>query len=153
MGRRDSKSNASTGRRNARRARQGKFMNEESLVLPQAALESVLLPRLLDRVFHVTTPEAYTRILLDRLIKSNKAGDFSFTRGRSEFSYFRKRGCVCVFDLRSATREQVSDGLLKCPPWSNNKAVFLLLKESCYERLISWTVAKSEVGFREMYVL
>jgi hypothetical protein len=127
-------------------------MDEESLILPLDALESQLLPRLVGRVFHVTTPEAYTRILSDRFIKSNKAGDFPFTWEKSESSYFRKRGCVCVFDLRSATREQVNDGLLKCPPWSNNQVVFLLLKESCYQRLIPWTIAKSDVGFREMYV-
>jgi hypothetical protein len=125
-------------------------MNEESLVLPLAALESELLPRLLGRVFHVTTREAYPRILLDRLIKSDKAGDFSFTWETSEFSYFRKRGCVCVFDLRSATREQVNEALPKCN--FLNKEVFLLLKESCHERLIPWTVANSDVGFREMYV-
>jgi hypothetical protein len=131
-------------------------MNEELLFLAADVLRAEVLPRLVGRVFHVTTRDAYARIRSDGAIKPNRNGELGFTFGQSEFSYFRNRGCVSLFDLRTATPEQVEDSLWKYyflnPSFSENRPVFLLLTDSCFDDLIPWSRANAEVGYREMFI-
>jgi hypothetical protein len=103
---------------------------------------TVLLPLLLGRVFHVTTRKACRRILSDGAIKSNEGGNFRFTFPQSKNSYFRKKGCVSVFDLRTVTQEVLEWELNKFP--FLYKEAFLFLKDSCFERLIPWSHSPNE---------
>jgi hypothetical protein len=67
-----------------------------------------------------------------------------FTSEQSKFSYFRKKDCVSLLDLRAGTSDQaqVEAALYKyyfLNLFPSNRSVFLLLKGSCFERLIPWT--------------
>ena len=130
-------------------------MDEESLIIAAAALPTQLLPRLLRRVFHVTPRETYARILSDGAIRSNQSGELGFSFPQSEVSYFRKRGCVCVLDLR-VSPQQVDDALGKWyflnpfPP--KNRLAFLLLKDGCYGELVSRSYTQGKVDWREFSV-
>ena len=131
-------------------------MNEQSLSVHQRDLSTVLLSLLIRRVFHVTAQEAFASILTEGMIKTNENGDFAFTFGQSANSYFRRRGCVLVFDLRSVTSEQLEDSLRKYyflnPRFTANKPVFLFLNLTCFERLIPWLRWKEEEAYHEMVV-
>ena len=131
-------------------------MDEQLLSVHKRDLSTKLLPLLVGRVFHITTHMAYARILVDGMIKSNKNEDFECTFGQSENSYFRKRGCVSVFDFRSVTPEQLEDALSKYyflnPSFANNQPVFLFLNPACFERLVPWSRWKDEQAFGEMVI-
>jgi hypothetical protein len=85
------------------------------------------------------------------------SGELGFTFPQSEISYYRKRRCVCVFDLRTATLEQIEDALGKfyfLDPFSSlgkGDPVFLLLNDACFEKLIPWTEAQKE-GYSSMWI-
>jgi hypothetical protein len=118
-------------------------------------LESRLMPRLRNRVFHVTTPEGYEGIRRDGRITSNVDGKFPMTCSQSEMSYFRKKGCVSLIDLRNASEAELADGLCKyyfLHPFTSNRSVFLILKPTCDPDLISWEISKEDEGLRAMIV-
>ena len=131
-------------------------MSPNRVRVRQDELRSVVLPRLIGRVFHVTTRAGYAGISRDGLIKSNQDAVLPFSYPQSEASYFRKRGCVCLFDLRSATADQIDEALQKfyfLDPSSEDKPpVFLFLNHSCYERLIPWSVSFPDEGYRAMVI-
>ncbi len=132
-------------------------MEEESLILATAALQTELLPRLVGRVFHVTPREIYDRILLDGAIKSNQSRKLGFSFVQSEVSYFRKRGCVCVLDLRATGPQQVDEALdkwyfLNPFPLPKSRVAFLLLRDECYGELISRSYTQGKVDWREFSV-
>jgi hypothetical protein len=124
--------------------------------LHQRELRAQLLPRLVSRVFHITTVKAFNKILATGSIKPNTDGNFEFTFDQSRNSFFSRRGCVCVFDLRSATSEQIDDALYKYyflnPSFVDDEPIYLFLSESCFKNLIPWTHWKEENAFREMVV-
>lgn len=132
------------------------IVDEQLLSVHERSLRTKLLPLLVERVFHVTSQTAYTQILADGMIRSNKNQDFEFTFGQSENSYFRKRGCVSVFDLRSVTPSQLEDALSKYyflnPSFVANHPVFLFLNQSWCEQLIPWSKRKDEEAFQEMVI-
>jgi len=116
-------------------------MDEKHLVIPSSKLEEVLLPQLVGEVFHVTPQEAARHILADGVIKNNKNGQFRFIFPQAENSYFRRKGCVCLFDLRSRSQEVIEDALLKYPflnPTNAVKPVFFLLDKSLCQNLITY---------------
>jgi hypothetical protein len=133
-----------------------KRRNEHCLQIHEDALRIELLSRLIGRVFHVTTRRAYAGIRRHGSIRSNQDGKLPFVYSQSEASYFRKRGCVSVFDLRAATTEQINEALGKYyfldPFPDNDRPTFLILGQSCYERLISWRAAFDEEGHGAMVV-
>jgi hypothetical protein len=63
-------------------------------------LQEKLLPRLLGRVFHVTSIEGYEGIKRSEAILSNQEGKLAYVFPQSAISYGHKRGYVCLFDLR-----------------------------------------------------
>jgi hypothetical protein len=132
------------------------LLNEQFLSVHQRDLSTILLPILVGRVFHVTTPEAFANLLAEGMIKTNENGDFAFTFGQSANSYFRRRGCVSVFDLRSVTSAQSEDSLRKyyfLTTWfTTNKPVFLCLNSTGFERLIPWIRWKEEEAYHEMVI-
>lgn len=98
-----------------------------------------LLPLLRGRVFHTTTAAAYTSILSDGFIGSNKDGKYPAAYPQSENSFFRKRGCVSMVDLRTATDKQLELGDMQyrfLSPSSSREAFLLFLKPSCHDSLI-----------------
>jgi hypothetical protein len=123
--------------------------------IPEAELKARLLPRLMGQVFHVTTRRAWASIQQDGSIKPNPDGERPFTYPQSAVSYFQKKGCVCLFDLRTATVEQVEEALPKyyfLNPFSDNRPVFLILNQAGYGRLIPWSVSIPEEGCRAMVI-
>lgn len=129
--------------------------NSERLRIRESELRSVLLPRLMGQAFHVTTKRAYARICRDGSIKSNQDGKLRSEYPQSAVSYFRKRGYVCIFDLRTATAEHVNDALLKfffLNPFHRANPVFLVLGDAAYEQLIPWSVSIPDEGCRAMVI-
>ena len=108
------------------------------------------------KVFHVTSYESYYGILRDGIIKPNKEGEFNFTWPQSEISYGRKRGYVCLFDLRNKSNDIIEEALMKFnflnPFYSQNRAVFLILSPQLHSSLIYDVKAKEEIGYKEMYI-
>ena len=84
-----------------------------SIKLHYSNLKEELLPLFLGKVFHVTTKDACSSIMAEKKIRNNMKGEREFVFPQSENSYGRKRGYVCLFDLRSATTEQIQDALMK----------------------------------------
>lgn len=131
-------------------------MIEAALRVYYRDLEKELLPRLSKRVFHVTTEHAFAQIVSDGIIKPNADGGFAFTFGQSKNSYFRKRNCLSLFDLRAATPQQIYDSLEKYyflnPPFTENRPVYLFLNACCFDKLVPWTKWKEENALSEMVV-
>lgn len=78
-----------------------------------------------------------------------------FTFPQSQNSYFRKKGCVCLFDLRAATQEQTDEALPKfyfLNPRKGSNPVFLTLNQACYMRLIPWSASIAEEDLRSTVI-
>lgn len=82
----------------------------EHVDLQDADLRAVLLPRLRDRVFHVTSQENFEKIREAGAILHNRDERFPLNV-TSEASFGRRRGWVCLFDLRGCV-ERVLDRTL-----------------------------------------
>ena len=124
------------------------FHNEE--------LYEKLLPILNNNIFHVTSYERFEKIEKEGYIKSNKNGELGFTYPQSENSYGRKRGYICLFDLRNKTKEEIENGL-DCFYFLDiyafgNKQVYLILMEEYYTQLIDTEQAKADIGYTEMWI-
>lgn len=119
-------------------------------------LENILLPILIGRVFHVTSVQGYKGIRKEGKIRHNRNERFQFTFGQSKASYGRRRGRVCLFDLRNVTDEELEDALCKYyfpnPTFANDNPIFLFLGEEVYPKLIQWTDAEAEKAYSEMWV-
>jgi hypothetical protein len=130
-------------------------MRSECVSLTPDELETILLPKLRGHVFHVTTPEGYAGILRDQFVGSNANGQYALSHSQSRVSYFRKRDCVSVVDLRAITDEDLRLAILKyyfLDIFPNHKSVFLILKQQCYSELVPWTVSKGDEGLTAMIV-
>jgi len=129
-------------------------LNENVISCLKTDLKAKILPLLINKVFHVTSEKRYTKIRETGVIKNNKDKKFKYTYAQSENSYGRKRGYVCLVDLRNISNELIEEMLMRYyflmptdwPP------VFLILNEQYYENIISWQVAAEEVSYKEMYV-
>ena len=129
-----------------------------SIECEKSNLRGKVLPLLMGKVFHVTSFKSYYVILRDGMIKTNKERDFKFTFPQSEISYGRKRGYVCLFDLREKSNDIIEEALGRFyflnPPYSQNKPVFLIISPRLYSSLvlINDAKAKEEIGYKEMYI-
>lgn len=114
-------------------------------------LEERLLPILRGLVFHVTSRLGYEGIVAEGAILSNRDGRLGNTFPQSASSYGRKRGCVCLFDLRDVSDEHLfgydRNGtvgaldkfyFLNPGPFANNP-FFFVLDEAFHGGLIPWT--------------
>jgi hypothetical protein len=125
-------------------------------IVKEEDLESVLLPKITGRVFHVTTPKGYEEILRDEFSGSNENGKYPATCSQSNVSYFRKKGCVCVVDLRDISDENLESGLRKYyfpNIFPSNKSVFLVLRPECYPNIIPSSISKEDEGLTAMIVI
>jgi hypothetical protein len=109
------------------------------------------------RVFHVTKNDYLPSILADEQIKPNTDGALPTTFGSSSNAYFRKRGCVALFDYRSTPTEEIRFHRSKCWPLmpahdcKGGIAILLLKPEAC-DGLISWVESKKNGVPSEMIV-
>lgn len=130
-------------------------MKTTNLHLRWDHLHDQLLPLLVGRVFHVTRLSHLKQILASGEIRSNVDGELSTTFGSSN-SFFRKRGCVSVFDYHLASPEQIYESILKCSPFnlpcSDDPLAFLFLTAVSYDRLIPWTKWKDERAWSDKIV-
>jgi hypothetical protein len=119
----------------------------DNLMIDQGQLRVELLPRLVGAVFHVTSERALPGILRNGRVISNRDGRFNATALYSENSYGRKRGYVCLFDLRDVTAPKLDralEDLYFLDPWSSGRTnpVFLILREAAYKELIPGQAAR-----------
>ena len=107
-------------------------VKRSTLSLKASECDERLLPLLLGRVFHVTSQHAFAEILASGQIHPNVNGTYTSPFGSSN-SYFRKRGCVGLFDYRAATPEQIEASISKCSPYPacecDGRLAFLFLSE------------------------
>jgi hypothetical protein len=124
--------------------------------IQSSRLESDILPLLKNEVFHVTSVENLCQILKDGKVISNADKKFKYSYSQSENSYGRKRGYICLFDLRNKEEDIIYDTLDKYyflhPTQFQNKVVYLILKKELYCNLIENGAARTEVGYREVYI-
>ncbi len=131
-------------------------MKKVVITLCENDLREKLFPRLRGRVFHVTTRSAFAAILECGMVRPNDTGQFPFTYEQSKNSYFRIRGYVSLFDLRSASNEQLDDALMKYnflnPRFTEHRPVYLFFNCSCFALLTPWSKWKEDKAFSEMVI-
>lgn len=125
--------------------------------IPHISLKDVLEPMLLGRVFHVTATSVAESVLAGERLLTNESGALESGFGSSRNGFFRKRGCISLFDFRAPTE----DGLEKAYDWANalnpngnakGAPAFLFLSEDHHEKLIPWTLWKEENAHTQMIV-
>lgn len=122
----------------------GTSLPVERVSVKRSDLEPVVLPRLIDAVFHVTSAPAFSEIKASGIVFSNQDRRFQFTFPQSENNYGRHRGYVCLFDLRDIPEDTVRDVLsvkFNFLKPASADPVFLFLDESEYGSLVPWTDA------------
>ena len=127
-----------------------------TITCEKSKLREKILPLLKEKVFHVTSSEAYQAIVKDGMIKPNINACFKYTFPQSEISYGVKRGYICLFDLRNKSDDFIEESLMKFyflkPSYYQDISIFLILSPRSYSCLIYWTQAKEEIGYSEMYI-
>jgi hypothetical protein len=112
-------------------------MKTTTLRLHESDCKSVLLPLLRGRALHVTCAAHVPAIAAAGAILPNSDGSFTSSFGSSTRSFFRLRGCVSVFNYRSATDERIEDSLWRCSPWQMGRrckyelAIYMLSPATC----------------------
>lgn len=105
-------------------------------------LESVVLPRLLGTVFHMTSERNLYGIIYDRQIRtSRKAGLETSWPGHSEESYAYKQDCVSLFDFRGVDMGSLRDVLCEKqdflnPSYACRNVAFLVLAKAAHPEVI-----------------
>ena len=107
-------------------------------------------------VFHVTKHAYWSAIEAAGSLHPNSTGELPTTFGSSSNSYFRKRGCVSLFDYRVPAPSE-PDYRSKCDPFLPAEAggdaiVFLFFDSSIHEHLVPWTAWKTESAWADNIV-
>lgn len=117
--------------------------NDESL---WATYKERLLGDLEGKVFHLTSRHAWNLIQASGAVEHNKNELFKINTG-SQKSFGRLMGWVCLFDLRHATPDLITDTLDRydflLPPGDlgsemSNGLAYLILDSKYYDRLIPY---------------
>jgi hypothetical protein len=82
---------------------------KEIITVDSTQLLTVLLPRLRERVFHVTPIDNLSGIEAAGAIQHNGDKKFAFASSMSENSYGRRRNWLCLFDFRGKTEKTLRD--------------------------------------------
>lgn len=122
-------------------------------------LESVsrgdILADLEGHVFHITTLASLPAILAAGSVSPNRDGSLPTAFGGGE-GYFRKRGCVSVFDYRQTPPDDPLPYRSRCHPFQpldvGRGIAILVLKPTTYPSLISWEGWKKEEVWRQRVV-
>lgn len=118
-------------------------------------LKKEILPLLMGQVFHVTNKNSFKGIKKEGKINNNLNKQYKLTTAQSENNYGRKRGHVCLIDLRDINAQNLKDALMKyyfLSPHNEEDVYFLILKDECFNRLIPWQKAQEEVGYKEVWI-
>lgn len=114
-----------------------------------------LLPDLCGNVFHVTLWSTLPQIILDRIVRCNNE-DRESPFGNNNNGFFRLHDCVSLFDYRYCGTTQWHEHVSKCLPTiplnQNRSIAILLLKPSCYTKLVTWDKWEQEQCFRQRIV-
>jgi len=117
-------------------------------------LTESILPYLTKRIFHVTKKSNLNAILECGEIRSGKNNKFETTFGYSSNSFFRNRGCISLFDYKTATKEQFDKYFGRCHPampvTPEDEIAILLINDSIYHELLSWELWREEQAYSEM---
>jgi hypothetical protein len=114
----------------------------DDLRLAHHQLHGQLLPILIGRVFHATSVDSLEEILASGEIRANVGAERKRGFGYAANSFFRKRGCVSLFDYHSPSVEQIEASIYKCSPYRiprTDRLAYLFLAQSEYHRLLPWT--------------
>lgn len=119
---------------------------------PIADIEDILE----GKVFHVTSLPNWNLIRQSGFILPNPDGLLPTTFG-SHNSFFRKRGCVSVFDYRVEPPEDPINYKHRCHPLQPAQpdtpgVAILFLHPDIYPKLLSWELCQDEVMLRERVV-
>jgi hypothetical protein len=113
-------------------------MNRQQLSIPSAELKTTLLSRLRERVFHVSCEGSMAGIIADAAILPNREGERVSGFSSATHSYYRLRGCVCVFDYRAVSEETLLYSLEKCAPYD--------LAWSCDDRIVVYFLSARAIA-------
>jgi hypothetical protein len=117
-------------------------MKVQTLTILAQKLRDRLLPTLMGSVFHITCRTSYQGILNVGAIQNNRDNRFAYSVPQSVNSYGRKRGYVCLFDLRHVPDEELDLALDKFyllnPHYCDGNPIFLVLDEAFHADLILW---------------
>ena len=112
-------------------------------------LPSQILPPLQETVFHVTREASLIGIRQDGYVDTNRDGRYETPFGFPS-SYGRRKGYVCLFDLRDKTDEDVQFGQdclsFTQPVALGHRVAYLILSPTAYDELISEHNAILDVG-------
>lgn len=118
-------------------------LNPDVIECDYGDCETVVLPLVRQRAFHVTCWRHVQPILRDGFISENSSGRFATAFGSSANAFRRLRGEVSVFDYRRVTDEDVAASLHRCSPWQarvrcgHELGLFMLSEQAC-QRLEPW---------------
>ena len=126
--------------------------------MERSELASDLLPRLVDRVFHVTDFLNYKEIVKCNELRPNTKGSFRSICGSSSNSYFRLRNCISIFDFRNLPQDESErfHRIYSCCPFPvkspKTHLVYFYLSEVAVNKLILWTERGREQALGQMIV-
>lgn len=99
------------------------------------------------KVFHVTKREYWPAIQTSGVLLPNSKNLLPTTFGSSYHSFFRKLGCVSLFDYRATPDENILNFRSRCNPLQpaipgEEGIAILILNSAIHEHLIPWTESK-----------
>lgn len=109
------------------------------------------------QVFHVTKVENWPKIIRADGLLPNLDDSFATTFGSSKNSFFRRLGCVSLFDWRDQPNEEIDVFRRRCWPFQAAKpggdgVIFMLAKQEIYGQLVSWKKWQEARAFDQMIV-
>jgi hypothetical protein len=109
------------------------------------------------RVFHVSKLATLPQILADGCIRANRDRSPDSAFGDRANGFFRKRGCVSVFDYRATPTKELEDFRSRCYPFAaagpeGGGIAIYLLSPAAYDRLVPWTRWREEEAWSEIVV-
>lgn len=126
----------------------------ERITIPYRESRGWLLANLRYHVFHVTSLDGLRGIEASGAILPNIDNSFPSRFETRPNGFFRKRGCVSVFDLRTATDDQIEQCLHRCFPlrrdYQDDPPVVLVLAPEAYSDLESWEAWNTEEARSDM---
>lgn len=118
--------------------------------LHKSELNGKIVPLLVQKVFHVTPYDSFTKIMEDGFIKAGSEVGCKWY----ENSFNRKNGYVSLFDFRDKDRSIIGDALnIKLSLSSFGKRIaVLILSEQQYPDLVTYEDVREKVSLKEKLV-
>ncbi len=125
-------------------------------IVDDTLFENNVFPFLNNLVFHKTNQRAYEGICKSGVIKNNRDKKYPFSYHRSDISYGRNKGNVCLFDFRDVALFEINETLLRysfLPSYQDNYIVYFFhLAETYFTELIPVSVANAEADYKKMWI-